>query len=57
MGSALIPLDAQARLYYLHAFYRQGKEERYVFDFDRAVKTGADWKDFYRAFLCAALPE
>ena len=50
MGSALIPLDAQARLYYLHAFYRQGKEERYVFDFDRAVKTGADWKDFIAPF-------
>ena len=50
MGSALIPLDAQARLYYLHAFYRQGKEERYAFDFDRAVKTGADWKDFIAPF-------
>lgn len=50
MGSVLIPLDAQARLYYLHAFYRQGKEERYAFDFDRAVKTGADWKDFIAPF-------
>lgn len=45
MKSGLVPLDAAARLKYLHAFYHLGDEGRFDFDFDRAVKRMVDWKD------------
>ncbi len=45
LKSGLIPLDATERLRYLHAFYRMGEETSFDFDFDSAIRRGADWKD------------
>lgn len=45
MQSGLIPLDAEGRLRYLHAFYRMGQEDEFKFDFDSAIRRGADWRD------------
>lgn len=45
MQSGLVPLDATERLRYLHAFYRQGQETKYDFDFKTAIRRGTDWRD------------
>ena len=46
LQSSLIPLNAEDRLRYLHAFYRLGEEGNYQFSFRDALQHKADWRDF-----------
>jgi len=43
--SSLTPLNAKERLYYLHAFYRLGKEKQFRFDYQKYAGHGIDWKE------------
>lgn len=45
MESALLPLNAEERLRYLHHFYCLGKEEDFHFNFSDAMQKGADWRN------------
>lgn len=45
MESGLIPLNAEERLRYLHAFYCLGEETDYHFDFNLSLKKHMDWRD------------
>lgn len=46
LGSKLEPLDACERIRIYHDFFRNGEEELFDFNFDEAIKTGKNFKNY-----------